>query len=91
MEYIVLGMIVIVGGGFALYGKKKKKWDPLVNYLLRIAGGMLGIVVTNLLLKFIGLQLAVGVNTYNLFTLGILGTPGFLLLYGVTAYFTLKG
>ena len=90
MEYIVLGILTSIGIGLGVYGKKKKKWDPLLNYLLRMAGGILGIVVVNLFLKTIGLTLNIGLNAYNLLVLGTLGTPGFLLLYGVGAYFVLK-
>lgn len=90
MEFIVLGVLTSIGVGLGIYGKKKSKWDPLLNYLLRIAGGILGIVVVNLLLKTTGLTLNIGLNAYNLLVLGVLGTPGFLLLYGVGAYFMLK-
>lgn len=90
MEFVILGVILVVVAVLAVYGKKKKKWEPLINFILRMAGGTLGIYLTNMILEGIGLDFFVGVNTYNLLTLGVLGTPGFLLLYGVSAYFTLS-
>lgn len=90
MEFVILGVIVAIGAGLGVYGKKKRKWDPLLNFILRMVSGTLGIYLTNMILQGIGLKFIVGVNTYNLLTLGVLGTPGFLLLYGVSAYFALS-
>lgn len=90
MEYILLGVLVVIAIGLLILGIRKKKPILFVNFILRMAGGTLGIYLVNVILKSFELKMQVGINTYNLLTLGILGTPGFLLLYGISAYFTLK-
>jgi len=90
MEYILLGVMVTLAVGLLVYGIKKKKMDALVNYGLRIVGGTLGIYCANVILGTVGVNVNVGINPYNLLTIGILGTPGFLLLYGIGVYFVLK-
>lgn len=90
MEFVILGVIIVIGIGLGVYGKKKRKWEPFLNFVLRMVSGTIGIYLANLIFQGIGLKFIVGVNTYNLLTLGLLGTPGFLLLYGVSAYFTLS-
>lgn len=90
MEYIVLGVIVFIIVGLLIFGIRRKKLEAFMNFTLRMAGGTLGIYLMNIILKSFELKIQVGINAYNLLALGILGTPGFLLLYGLSTYFTLK-
>lgn len=90
MEYIVLGIIIALAAGFMVYGIKKKKMELFLNFVLRIAAGALAIYLVNVILQTLKIQINVGINSYNLLAIGVLGTPGFLLLYGISAYFGLK-
>lgn len=90
MEYIVLGIIIAIGVGLFYYGIKRKNKEAFVTYFLRMAGGALGIYLTNTILKSLDFHVQVGLNTYNLLALGVLGVPGYLMLYGISTYFTLK-
>ena len=91
MEYVFLGIIVAIGIILVVYGVKKKRMDIFVNYTLRMAAGILGIYLVNAILNSFSIPVNVGINTYNVLVIGLLGTPGFLLVYGVFAYFILKG
>lgn len=90
MEYVVLGVIIAVAIGLLVYGIKKKKMDAFMNFVLRMAAGALGVYLVNVILQTLEVKISVGINSYNLLTMGLLGTPGFLLLYGVSTYFALK-
>lgn len=90
MEYIILGVIIIICIGLLVFGIRRKRMEVLLNFVLRMTSGMLGIYLVNTILKSLEVGVKVGINSYNILALGILGTPGFLLIYGVSAYFSLK-
>lgn len=87
MEYKI--MLVILGICIVLLviGIIKKRFDLLVNFGLRLAMGLLGIYIFNSFLGNFGLIMEVGANGYNALIVGLLGLPGFLLVYGLAAYF----
>lgn len=82
-------VLVIVGVCVVLFavGLIKKRYDLLVNFGLRLTMGILGIYLLNSLLGNFGLILEVGINGYNALIVGLLGVPGFMLVYGLAAYF----
>lgn len=82
-------LLVIVGICIVLFviGLIKKRYDLLVNFGLRLTMGILGIYLFNSFLVNFGLILEVGANGYNALIIGILGVPGFMLVYGLAAYF----
>lgn len=90
MEYIVFGIILLISIVLLWYGVKRKKIEIFLNFVLRMAAGTLGIYLVNTILTSFNSSIMVGLNSYNVLTLGVLGTPGFLLLYGVSTYFALK-
>jgi inhibitor of the pro-sigma K processing machinery len=59
------------------------KLEALVNVLLRCVFGGIGFFAVNSILQYIGIQVLVGINGKTLATVGILGFPGFLLLYAI--------
>ena len=61
--------------------------DLLVNFGLRAFAGLVGIYIVNMLLDGLGLSLGVGTNGLTALTIGSLGIPGFLLVYGVAIYY----
>lgn len=80
---IILGICVVM----LVIGLIKKRYDLLVNFGLRLAMGILGIYLLNSFLANFGLSMEVGANGYNALIVGLLGLPGFLLIYGLAAYF----
>ncbi len=80
---VILGICVVM----LVIGLIKKRYDLLVNFGLRLAMGILGIYLLNSFLANFGLSMEVGANGYNALIVGLLGLPGFLLIYGLAAYF----
>ncbi|KSV59236.1 hypothetical protein ASU35_09950 [Acetivibrio ethanolgignens] len=62
---------------------KMKKIEMLVNVLLRAVFGGIAIYALNTIFQYIGLQMVVGINVKTIATVGVLGFPGLLLLYGI--------
>lgn len=74
---IVACVLVLIIGMF------RKKTDILVNFILRVIFGVIGIYAVNMILAWQGFSYAVGMNPVSAVTVGVLGLPGFLLLYGI--------
>ena len=73
----VLGMvlfIVVIG----------KKIQMLLNFMIRIVLGGIGIIYANDFFTSQGIAISVGLNPVSLLTIGILGIGGFAL-YGILA------
>lgn len=60
--------------------------DLLLNFLLRIVMGVIGIYTCNTLLGSLGIAVYAGMNLLNLFIIGILGVSGFGLVFAVAAF-----
>lgn len=60
--------------------------DWILNFLLRIVLGTIGIYVCNILFHNMGVALYIGINLINLLTIGILGISGFGLIFAVSAF-----
>ena len=61
--------------------------DFLLNFLLRVVFGILGIYVCNTLLSDVfRVSLHLGLNPLNLLTIGSLGISGFGLVLAVAAF-----
>lgn len=74
----VLGMvlfIVVIG----------KKIQMLLNFMIRIVLGGIGIIYANDFFTSQGIAISVGLNPVSLLTIGILGIGGVALLYGILA------
>jgi inhibitor of the pro-sigma K processing machinery len=67
----------------------RKRPELIVNFGLRSCIGIVGIYIVNMILKSKGYDISVGINGATILTSGILGVPGFLMLYGLAAYYTL--
>lgn len=76
---LIIGVCVLV----LIIGMFRKKTDILVNFILRVIFGVIGIYVVNMILAWQGLSYAVGMNPVSAVTVGVLGLPGFFLLYGI--------
>lgn len=63
----------------------KRRSQLVLNFLVRVALGAVGIIFTNDFLVQQGIAIAVGLNPVSLLTVGILGFGGFALLYAIVA------
>ena len=78
MNFAMMLMAVLIIGFFAyLLYSRQMKW--LLTVLRNATLGIVGILVCNFFFASVGL--AVGVNTVTASVVGLLGAPGFLLLY----------
>ena len=71
--------MAIAGMGLVAILFFSRQIKVIFNAVRNAAIGILGILACNMLLAPMGL--AVGVNLMTIFIVGILGIPGFLLLY----------
>jgi inhibitor of the pro-sigma K processing machinery len=62
----------------------KNKAEFIVNLLLRMVSGMVCIHFLNSLFIARGIDIFVGINPGTVGTIGVLGIPGFLLVYAIT-------
>lgn len=82
-----VSLILIIIGGILLIGYLLVyHYQLLGRMLVRMIGGVCGIIILNYLLSVIEIKSGVGVNVYTLLTAGFLGVQGLLFLY-VTAGF----
>lgn len=81
---IILVCILIIAISFI-----RHKVEIVINFILRIVAGIVGIYFVNILLFKMGYQLAVGINGLSTIIVGVLGLPGFLLNYSIAFYYML--
>ncbi|HWT74734.1 MAG TPA: pro-sigmaK processing inhibitor BofA family protein [Mobilitalea sp.] len=80
---IIIGCIIFIGICVI-----KKRPDLLVNFGLRAIVGTAGVYLLDFILRVNGYDINVGINGVSILTNGLLGLPGFLLLYGLAIYYT---
>lgn len=66
----------------------RRRPDLIVNFGLRSCIGTAGIYILDFILQSKGYDLGVGINAATILTNGLLGIPGFIMLYGLAAYYT---
>lgn len=88
MENIVLISIMGICSVFIAISLIKRKPERIVNFALRAFLGTAGICLLDFFLKSKGYEINVGVNTVTILTNGLLGLPGFILLYGLAIYYS---
>ena len=62
-----------------------KKMQVLLNFMIRVVLGVIGIIYVNDFFASQEIAISVGLNPVSLLTVGILGIGGFALLYGILA------
>ena len=67
-------------------GVIKRRYEWLLNILMRSILGTIAIYFVNGALAGAGIDLGVGINPVTVLTSGILGFPGLLAIYGVGVY-----
>ena len=66
----------------------RRRPDLLLDFALRACFGTAAIYILNLALSTQGYSVNVGINTVTILTNGFLGLPGFILLYGLSLYYS---
>ncbi len=79
---IMVGICMLV----LLIGVLKQRAAILLNIIVRVVVGCVGIILLNDFLQKQGIPVAAGLNPLNLLTIGSLGTSGFALIYGILFY-----
>lgn len=87
MESQIFLVIIIICVALILFGIVKHRYDLLVNFGLRIVAGLVGIYLLNTLFHSLGLGVEVGTNSFTALVIGLLGLPGFIVVYGIAAYY----
>ncbi|MCL2388387.1 MAG: pro-sigmaK processing inhibitor BofA family protein [Defluviitaleaceae bacterium] len=72
-------LLIALGFGFIAYLFYTKQFKWLLSVVRNAVLGVVGILVFNYL--FAGFGIAVGINAVTAMVVGLLGAPGFLLLY----------
>ncbi|NLP34308.1 MAG: hypothetical protein GX359_03835 [Clostridiales bacterium] len=89
MESKILAGIIIACIVFIIVCIIRRRPDIIINFALRALLGTAGIYALDFVLRSQGYQVNVGVNMVTFATNGLLGLPGFLLLYGLAFYYSL--
>lgn len=90
MENIILIGIIIACIVFILVCVIKRRPDRIVSFGLRAIIGTAGIYLIDMVLRSKGYNLNVGINGVSVLANGLLGLPGFILLYGLAFYYSTK-
>jgi pro-sigmaK processing inhibitor BofA len=76
---LFLYLMLAFGMGFFAYAIYTRQLKWLVGVLRNSAVGTIGILLFNFI--FSGAGIAVGINAITVLVVGVLGAPGFFLLY----------
>ncbi len=88
MDNILLIGIIVICVIFIAVCLVKRRPDLIADFALRALFGTAGISIMDFVFKSGGYDIFVGVNGVTVLTNGLLGLPGFLLLYGLAIYYT---
>jgi len=89
MEKIIFAVIIVICIVFIGVCIIRRRPDLIVNFVLRACVGTAGIYLLDFLFGLGGYQISVGVNAFTILSNGLLGLPGFILLYGLAFYYSL--
>ncbi len=87
---IILIAIIVICIVFIAVCAIKRRPDLIVDFFLRAGFGTAGIYLLDLVLSSFGYTINVGINGATVLTNGLLGLPGFILLYGLAFFYSLK-
>lgn len=79
---IIIGILVVV----VFIGAIRRKAEWVINFVLRMIMGTIGIYFINYVMAYYGLECGVAINPFSVLTSGILGIPGLAVLYGINFY-----
>lgn len=88
MDNILFISIIVICCVFIIISLIRHRPDRIVNFALRACLGTAGVYLLDFFLKSQGYGINVGVNGITVLTNGLLGLPGFILLYGLAIYYS---
>lgn len=88
MENTIIIAIIVICAVFIVICVARKRPDLIVDFGLRAAIGTAAIYLLDLVLKSKGYNINVGINGVSVLANGLLGLPGFLLMYGLAFYYS---
>lgn len=88
MEQIILAVIIVICVIFISVCVIIRRPDLIVDFLLRACVGTAGIYLLDFILGIAGYHVSVGINAFSILSNGLLGLPGFILLYGLAFYYS---
>lgn len=89
VESKIFMLIIVICVILLIVSIIKQRFEWIVNVGLRAVAGLLAIYILNNKLQNFSIDVAVGMNAFSALTIGTLGLPGFVLLYGLAFYFFL--
>ena len=89
MESKIFAGIIIACVVFIIICIIRQRPDIIIDFGLRACLGTAGIYLLDLLLSSRGYNISVGINAVSFAANGLLGLPGFLLLYGLAFYYSI--
>lgn len=81
-DILIIGACVLV----LFIGVLRRRMEWLLNLVMRSILGIISIFFINTALAGLGFSLGVGINAVTVLTVGMLGIPGVLALYGLGIY-----
>lgn len=90
MDNILFIGIIIACVIFIVACLVRHRPDLIVDFALRACIGTVGIYLLDILLRSKGYGINVGINGMTVLANGLLGLPGFLLLYGLAIYYSFR-
>jgi len=88
MDNIILIGIIVACLVFIMVCVIKRRPDLIVSFALRAFIGTAGIYLLDFILGSKGVNINVGINLGSVLVNGLLGLPGFILLYGLAFYYS---
>ncbi|HKL80109.1 MAG TPA: pro-sigmaK processing inhibitor BofA family protein [Mobilitalea sp.] len=90
MNKIILISIIVVCIIFIAVCYIRRRPDLIIDFALRACVGTAGIYLMDFVLKSFGYHFTVGINGVTVLSNGLLGLPGFILLYGLSIYYSFR-
>ena len=75
----IMWLMLALGAGFLAYLLYTRQFGWLIRVIRNMALGVAGMLVFNMMLS--GFGLSVGINAVTTLVVGLLGAPGFVMLY----------
>jgi len=72
-------LMLALGAGFVAYLLYTRQFGWLIKVIRNMAFGVVGMLVFNMMLS--GFGFSVGINAVTALIVGLLGAPGFMMLY----------
>lgn len=90
MNSTIFVIVIIISTIFIIGCVIKQRPDLILDFMVRVCFTTAGIYVLNLAMGIQGYSLTVGINPITVLSGGFLGLPGFLLVYGLSLYYSMR-